>query len=325
MVINKDLYRGVRFLFFMDISIIIPALNEENNIISLYRDLNAILKELKKKCEIIFIDDGSTDRTHEEMLKLRKFDKNIKIIKFKKNFGQTAAWDAGFKLASGDLVIVMDADLQNDPNDIPKLINKINEGYDIVSGWRYNRQDTFSKKFFSYFANKLRRAVTGEKIHDSGCSLKIYKKECIKNVKLYGEMHRYITAILSWKGYRIGEIKVNHRPRTKGKTKYSFSRIFKGMMDLLLIVFWQKYSSRPIHIFGLVGSILTILGFLAGFISVYFRIVKSIDMSDTFLPMASIFMILTGLNLLVSGIIADICIKNYYKGAESYFIEKIEK
>lgn len=309
----------------MDLSIIIPAFNEEKNIASLYRELSEVLIVIKKKYEIIFIDDGSNDQTYEEMLKLRKIDKKIKIIKFKKNFGQTAAWSAGFQLASGDLVIVMDADLQNDPNDIPRLISKINEGYDVISGWRYNRKDTISKKFFSYFANRLRRAVTGEKIHDSGCSLKIYKKECTKNIKLYGEMHRYITAILSWKGYKVGELKVNHRPRTKGKTKYSFSRIFKGMMDLLLIVFWQKYSARPIHIFGLLGFFSALLGVMAGMISFYFWTCKNVRLSETFLPNAAIFLVLMGINLIIFGILADICIKIYYKDESAYLIEKIIK
>jgi len=309
----------------MKLSIIIPTFNEEKNIAPLHNELLEILTTLNYKYEIIFIDDGSTDNTFKEILKLKAQNKNIRIIKFKKNFGQTAAWNAGFTLAKGDLIIVMDADLQNDPKDIPLLINKINEGYDIVSGWRYDRKDNFSKIFFSFFANKLRKTLTGEKIHDSGCSLKIYKKECLKNLKLYGEMHRYITAILSWKGYKIGEIKVSHNHRNAGKTKYSSSRLFKGMMDLLLILFWQKYSGRPIHIFGLLGFLSALLGFLAGITSLYLWFFKNLSFSKTFLPNAAIFFVLMGINLLIFGIIADICIKIYYKDEEHYSIEKIIK
>lgn len=311
----------------INLSIIIPAYNEEKNIVPLYQELSSVLihlnTSLNKTYEIIFIDDGSTDNTFQEMLKLRALDKNIKIIKFKKNFGQTAAWSAGFKNASGEFVIVMDADLQNDPHDILLLLNKLNEGNDIVSGWRHNRHDNLSKKFCSYFANKLRRLVTGEKIHDSGCSLKIYKKECVKDLKLYGEMHRYITAILSWKGYKVGEVKVAHNPRIAGKTKYSSSRLFKGMMDLLLIIFWQKYSARPIHVFGLFGFLSALLGFLAGMTSLYFWFFNNLSFSKTFLPNAAIFLVLMGINLLIFGIIADICIKIYYKDEETYLIEKI--
>jgi len=309
----------------MDISIIIPAYNEKQNINKLYYELVLVLKKLNKNYEIIFIDDGSTDGTFEEMFRLKKKDKRIKIIKFKKNFGQTAAWDAGFKNSTGDKIVVMDADLQNDPNDIPKLIKKLDEGYDVVSGWRYKRKDSISKKAFSYIANNLRRAMTGEKIHDSGCSLKIYKKECVKNLTLYGEMHRYITAILSWKGYKVGEVKVNHNPRKHGKTKYSLSRVFKGMMDLLLIAFWQKYSARPIHVFGLLGFISALFGVILGSLSFYFWAFKNVSLSDTFLPNVAVFLVLMGINLLVFGIIADICIKTYYKDEDNYLIEKIVK
>ena len=307
----------------MAISIIIPAFNEEKNISCLYQDLIPVLNSFKQEYEILFIDDGSNDKTYEEMLKLRNNDKNIKIIKFKKNFGQTAAWSAGFKYASGQLIVVMDADLQNDPQDIPKLIARLNEGYDIVSGWRFKRNDSISKKIFSRLANRLRRYLTGEKIHDSGCSLKIYKKECVQNLNLRGEMHRYITAILSWKGYKVGEIKVKHRHRKYETTKYSFSRIFRGMMDLLLITFWQRYSARPIHFFGISGFIMAFFGFITGTFSIYLRIFKAIDLSDTFLPNVAVFLVLMGINLLAFGILADISIKNYYKDEDPFLIEKI--
>lgn len=306
----------------MDLSIIVPAYNEEENIVLLHRELSLVLSGLNKKYEIIFINDGSNDSTLKEMLQLKEQDLKVKIISFKKNFGQTAAWDAGFRSASGRLIIVMDADLQNDPRDIPRLIQKLDEGYDVVSGWRYKRNDTLSKRLFSFFANKLRRSLTGEKIHDSGCSLKIYKRECLQKIKLYGEMHRYITAILSWKGYRIGEIKVNHNPRKHGKTKYSFSRLFRGMMDLIIITFWQRYSTRPIHFFGGIGFFSLSLGSLITVYLVFIRLFLREPLSNRPLLLLAILLIISGIQLLLFGILADICLKIYSKDEETYLIDQ---
>src|SRR5659263_130456 len=231
------------------ISVVVPFYNEEENIEPLHAELSDVLKGLKREYMIIFVDDGSTDNTYNNMLKAREKDNNVRILKFRKNFGQTAALKAGFDHAEGNIAISMDGDLQNDPADIPKLIDKIEkEDYDVVCGWRADRKDTFSKKITSKFANVLRKLTTDSLIHDSGCTFRAYRNLCVKNLDLYGETHRYIPAMLSWKGYRIGEVKVKHHPRKYGKTKYGLQRLAKGFLDLIVISFWQKFSSRPIHV-----------------------------------------------------------------------------
>ena len=199
----------------LDISIIIPVHNEEDNVTTLHSRLTTTLNSLGKSYEIIFVDDGSTDNTYARLLKLN----NTKIIKFRKNFGQTAAWSAGFEHARGKIIITMDGDLQNDPEDIPALLHKLEEGYDVVSGWRIDRHDKFTKKLFSKFGNFFRRILLKDDIHDAGCSLKAYRRECFADFDLYGEMHRFIHAILKWKGFKVGEVKVHHHQRIYGKTK----------------------------------------------------------------------------------------------------------
>lgn len=301
------------------LSVVIPVYNEEKNIEILYNELKEALKEYNY--EIIFVDDGSRDDTFNNLIKL----KDVKIIKFRKNFGQTAALSAGFREAKGDYIVQMDGDLQNDPADIPKLLRKL-DYYDMVSGWRYNRNDSFSKKFLSKLANSVRRLLISERVHDSGCSLKAYRKECFEDIDLYGDMHRYIPALLGWKGFKVGEVKVNHRSRKYGKTKYSYQRLIRGFLDLLNILFWRKYSSRPLHIFGGVGILLTSFGFLLGFYAAYLRIFKNVDLSDTFLPVIAVFLAIIGVQFFISGLLADISIKNYYaNGKKSYSIERIVK
>ena len=255
----------------MDISVVIPVYNEEKNVSILHSYLIKILKTLRKKYEIIYVDDGSTDRTYDELMKLKK----AKVIKFRKNFGQTAAMAAGFKEVSGKIIVSMDADLQNDCRDIPILIDRLNDGCDVVCGWRYDRKDDSSKNIISIFANFLRKFLISEKIHDSGCSLRAYKKECFEDIDLYGEMHRYIPAILGWKGFKICEVKVRHHQRKFGSSKYGFNRIVRGFMDLINVWFWRKYSSRPLHIFGGMGMILGGFGVLLGLYASYLKIFRN--------------------------------------------------
>ncbi len=306
----------------MDISVVIAAYNEEENVRQVFEKTNNVLKRLKKKYEIIIVDDGSTDNTFNELKKI-KSDK-LKIIKFRKNFGQTAAWKAGFDNAKGSIVITMDADMQNDPEDIPKLINKLNQGYDAVSGWRHKRKDKLSKRLFSGFSKVLRRLIINDTIHDSGCSLKAYKKKCIKGIELYGEMHRYIAEILSLQGYKIGEVKVNHFPRTKGKTKYNILRLPKGFLDLLIVAFWQKYSRRPIHLFGIFGIINTFIGIIIGIYLLYLKFMYKIAIANRPLLLLSALLILVGIQSIIFGLIADILIRIYYSGEKKpYNIEKI--
>ncbi|MCX9082809.1 MAG: glycosyltransferase family 2 protein [Candidatus Methanoperedens sp.] len=308
------------------ISIVVPFYNEEENIEILHSELSDILKKMERKYIIIFIDDGSTDNTFKNMQKVREKDNNVKIIKFRKNFGQTAALKAGFDLAQGDIVISMDGDLQNDPADIPKLVEKIEkEDYDVVCGWRADRKDTISKKVTSKFANLLRKMTTGEVIHDSGCTFRAYKIKCVKGLDLYGEIHRYIPAMLLWRGYKIGEEKVKHHPRKFGKTKYGLLRIGKGFLDLIVISFWQKYSVRPIHVFGGLGLLLGISGTLIGGSMGVERLLFGKSLSDRPLFLLAVLMVIIGVQFIVSGILADIMLKVYYGQNErkNYLTEKV--
>lgn len=309
------------------ISVIVPVYNEEANVLKLYNGLCLSLKILDRDYEFIFVDDGSQDGTFKNLKKIRELDGRVRIIKFRKNFGQTAAMSAGFDNVKGELVITIDGDLQNDPADIPKLLNKLEkDDYDVVCGWRYDRKDPLPKRVLSRISNFLRRIFTGSgTVHDSGCTLRAYRKECIQDLELYGEMHRYIPTLLAWKGYKIGEIKVLHHERMYGKTKYNWKRISKGFLDLMVVTFWQKYSFRPIHIFGVMGLILGFFGFLVGAYLGFQRLIFDMALSDRPLFIVSIFMIIVGVQFFVTGILADILLKIYYSQGDrkSYLIEEI--
>jgi glycosyltransferase involved in cell wall biosynthesis len=308
------------------ISVVVPFYNEEENIEPLHAELSDVLKSLNREYKIIFVDDGSNDNTFRNMLKVREKDEMMKIIKFRKNFGQSAALKAGFDQAKGNIVISMDGDLQNDPADIPKLIEKIeNEDYDVVCGWRTDRKDPIAKKITSKFANMLRKMTTGEAIHDSGCTFRAYRNGCVKGLDLYGETHRYIPAMLLWKGYKIGEVKVKHHPRKYGTTKYGLRRVGKGFLDLIVISFWQKYSVRPIHVFGGLGLLLGISGTLLGGYMGIERLFFGRGLSDRPLFLLAILMVIIGVQFIVSGIMADIMCKVYYgqNDRRNYLIEKV--
>ncbi|MEZ4887186.1 MAG: glycosyltransferase family 2 protein [Chitinophagales bacterium] len=298
------------------LSIVIPLYNEEGNVAALHEEIVAVCENNNYTYEIILVDDGSNDDT----VKIAKTLAPLKIIEFRKNFGQTAAMDAGIKAAQYDYVITMDGDRQNDPTDIPKLIDYIimNE-LDVVSGWRKNRKDTFMKRFVSRGANFLRKVLINDGIHDSGCSLKIYKRECFEGVSLYGEMHRFIPALLKIKGFKIGEVVVNHRARTAGVTKYNWRRTVKGFIDMIAVWFWNKYAMRPLHLLGGIGLILLLMSIVCmGVTTVLFF--KGQDISDTSWPILTILLFLSGLNMFVGGILADIMVKNYYKdNKNSYY------
>ncbi|MCK4745035.1 glycosyltransferase family 2 protein [Candidatus Parcubacteria bacterium] len=304
------------------LSAVVPVFNEEGAVKDLHEKIVSALKKINKPFEIIFINDGSSDNT----LKVIKSLRPLKIINFRKNFGQTAAMDAGIKLAQGKYIVAMDGDGQNDPADIPKLIKKLEaDGLDVVSGWRKNRKDSFFKKFFSRCAASLRKILINDGIHDSGCSLKVYKKECFECVDLYGEMHRFIPAILKIKGFKIGEIEVNHNQRTTGKTKYNWKRGIKGILDMFAVWFWKKYSNRPLHFFGALGIILMLLSFVFGFWAVYKKIFFNIDLSDTSLTILSMGGFFMGVLFFIFGLLADILSKIYFASArdKSYHIKEI--
>ncbi len=305
----------------MKYSIIIPCYNEEKNVGELHTRLTKTMQSLGSDYEIIFVDDGSTDDSYKVLSELS----NLKVIKFRKNFGQTAAMDAGIKAAEGEILITIDGDLQNPPEEIPKLLEKINEGYDVVSGWRYKRKDSFSKKFTSRVANMLRKFFIDDGIHDSGCTLKAYKAECFKNLDLFGEAHRFIPGILRWQGFKITEVKVEHAPRKHGQTKYGYERVLRGLVDMVSIWWWRKHASRPLHLFGGGGLVMFFSGTTLLFLLFLLRLLNYISLSDKIWPLVAIFMMLAGMQLFVSGLLAEILIKNYFKnGRTVYSIEKID-
>ncbi len=305
----------------MDLSVVIPTYNEEANVEKLYAELVAALAPLKKKYEIVFVDDGSKDSTFAKLEKLAKKDSIVKIIKFRRNYGQTAAMLAGFENAKGDVVVTIDADLQNDPKDIQKLLKKLNEGYDVVCGWRYNRKDTIGKKISSKLSNILMSFLMDLKIHDSGCTLRACRKEVLEDLKIYGETHRYIPAILAAQGCKVAEVATNHRERYAGKTKYGLTRLPKGFLDLLTLKFLTTYGSRPVHIFGGAGLTLFGLGFLGGLYLTYQKFFLGMSIANRPLLTLVMLLLLLGVLFVLNGFIAEILIRT--REQESYRIEKI--
>ncbi|MBD3388492.1 MAG: glycosyltransferase [Candidatus Altiarchaeales archaeon] len=300
------------------LSVVIPVYNEVESIGPLHSQLKKVFDSMGSPYEIIFVDDGSDDGSYEALKSLSEMHEQVRVVKFRRNFGQTAAIDAGFTHASGSVIVSMDADLQNDPADIPRLLEKLDEGYDVVCGWRHQRHDPLSKTLPSAFANRLRKLLTGEEIHDSGCSLRAYTRESVSELELYGEMHRYIPSLLTWKGFKLGEVKVNHRPREHGKTKYSSGRLINGLFDLLFVKFWSDYSTRPLHFFGNFGVSQYLL---AGLIFVE-QIIKALIIGRLEagpLLMLGILLTITGMLSIIFGFLSEIMIRAYFSGSKFKF------
>lgn len=291
------------------ISVVVPVYNEEGNIEKLHQEIRQICDQSGYQYEIIFINDGSSDRTDEICRTLQP----LKYICLRRNFGQTAAMDAGIKASQYDYIVTMDGDGQNDPADIPALIQKLEEdGLDVVSGWRKDRKDSFFKRFVSRGANLLRKVLVHDGIHDSGCSLKVYRRECFAHVDLYGEQHRFIPAILKIKGFRIGEIVVHHRPRMQGKTKYNWKRTVKGFVDMISVWFWNKYAARPLHLLGGMGLAFLTAGAGCGIWSVVIWLL-GYKMSDNIIPpLLTVFFVIVGLLMFIFGLMSEILMKIYY-------------
>jgi len=311
----------------MDISVVVPVYNEEDSLPLLYERLKAVMNTLNNSYELIFIDDGSTDKSWEVLSHLRKRDEHLKIIRFTRNFGQTAAMAAGFAQAEGEIVIAMDADLQNDPADIPEFLSKIKEGYDLVSGWRKNRQDdTIKRKIPSKIANWLIGKITGVKIHDYGCSLKAYRSWVIKNISLYGEMHRFIPALAAFIGAKITEIPVRHHPRQFGKTKYGLSRTFKVILDLITVKFLLSYSTKPLHFFGLPGVISTLIGLGICLYLTCLKFFYHVHLAGRPLLLLGILLIFIGIQFISLGLIAELIIRTYHETQKKpiYVIREIK-
>lgn len=295
----------------LEYSIIIPVMNEEANVKLLYRKIVEVMNEQAGSYEIIFIDDGSTDKTFEILKSLKLKDSNLKLIKFRRNFGQSAAMGAGFEYAFGNIVITLDGDLQNDPQDIPKLVDKLNGGYDIVSGWRKNRKDRLIiRKLPSKVANRLIRYLTQIPLHDTGCSLKVYRKEIIKKICLYGELHRFIPALARFEGANIGEIVVRHHSRKFGQSKYDITRTFKVLMDLTTLNLFLKYFKNPLHFFGGLGILFNLLGLLTLLTMMFCVGALNFALEDINVLLSTTFLFFSaGFQLLFFGLIANMVIK----------------
>ena len=308
------------------LSIVVPAYNEQENVKPLYTQLKKVSNHLRARHEIIFIDDGSTDRTFKNLKEIASRDRSLKIISFKRNFGQSAAISAGFRHAKGDVIITLDADLQNNPADIPKLLNKLKKGNDLVCGWRKKRHDhLFRKRIPSHISNWLASKITGVKIHDFGCTLRAYKRQVIKDLEVYGEMHRYIPALAKIEGYSVAEVEVSHQRRKKGKTKYGRWRIFKGMSDLITLTFVKKFGARPGHIFSSLGLSIFGLGFLLlGFLIGYDIYDPSFNLPNRTLLFISIMMVLSGVQFITIGILSEMITRVRYEVEHKKFY-KIKK
>jgi glycosyltransferase involved in cell wall biosynthesis len=308
------------------LSIVVPVLNEEKNLPELYEEISTSCKSLDLTYEIIFIDDGSWDSSFPVLRGIQKKDSKVKVIRLRKNFGQTAALSAGFDYANGEVIITLDADLQNDPQDFALLIDKIREGYDIVSGWRKKRKDPlFTRRIPSAMANCLISRITHIKLHDFGCTLKAFRKEVIKNIDLYGELHRFIPAIASNLGVSIAEVEVHHRPRKHGKSKYSVLRFVKVTLDLLTVKFLLSYSTRPLQIFGLFGLASGLIGGIIGLYLSYQRLILKVGISGRPLLLLAILLIVIGIQFITLGLLAEIMVRAYHESVNKriYFIREI--
>ncbi len=309
----------------IEISLVIPVYNEEESLPGLYEQLGRVCPGLGKPYEIIFIDDGSTDGSFATLTRLRAGDPRVRIIRFRRNFGQTAALAAGFDHARGDVIVTLDADLQNDPADIAALLAKIDAGYDIVSGWRKDRKDRFlSRRLPSILANALISRFTGVKLHDYGCTLKAFRREVIKNINLYGELHRFIPAIASTMGVTIAEIEVRHRPRLKGKSKYNILRTPKVLLDLLTVKFLLSYSTRPLQIFGLFGMAGGLAGLLIGLWLSYERLVLKHSIANRPLLLLAVLLVVIGIQFITLGLLAEIMVRAYHESSAKkiYYIKE---
>ncbi len=291
----------------LDISIIIPVYNEEKNIVALFNNIKSEIENITSNYEIIWINDGSTDSTSDELKKISDREQRVSYISFRKNFGKAHALNKGFGVAEGDLVFTMDGDHQDDPKEFFHFINKINQGYDVVSGWKYKRRDPFTKRIMSKIFNSLTRGISGVKIHDFNCGFKLYKKEVVKSINLYGDLHRYIPVLAHLEGFKVGEIKVTHHERKFGKSKYGISRLFKGFLDLLTIKFLLDFSKRPMHLFGFLGIILLGLGILLGIILAYYNLFFGVPMVRPALFLA-IIMVVVGIQFFSLGFIGEMII-----------------
>jgi len=309
------------------LSVVVPLLDEEGNLPSLYEQITRALAG-RYEYELIFIDDGSTDGSFEILKGFQAADQRVRVIRFRRNFGQTAALSAGFAYSKGEVVVALDGDLQNDPADIPKLLAKLDEGFDVVSGWRRKRHDNALKRLLpSKIANWLISRITGVRLHDYGCTLKAYRREVLAEMRLYGEMHRFIPALASWSGARIAECVVNHRPRTAGVAKYGLARTFKVVLDLITVKFLGSFSTKPIYIFGGLGGVTALGAMLSGLAVLYQKFISPsrLAMNRNPLLVLTAMLITATIQFVLMGLIAELLVRTYHESQNrpTYVIREV--
>jgi glycosyltransferase involved in cell wall biosynthesis len=305
------------------LSVVVPVYNEQDNVTELHARLDAVLDD---DAEIIFVDDGSQDATPERLSAIAASDARVRVIRFRRNFGQTAALSAGLDHARGEIIVPMDGDLQNDPRDIPRLLEKLDEGYDVVSGWRVDRKDPFHRRLPSQIANRLISRLSGVRLHDYGCSLKAYRRAALEDVRLYGEMHRFVPIYASWNGGRVTEIPVTHHPRTQGRSNYGIERTIKVLLDLIVVKFLASYATKPIYVFGGFGVFALLAATLVFGIMVYLKVTGIRSFIATPLPLVVVMLVLVGCLSILLGLVAELTVRTYYEsqGKRTYIVRSIE-
>lgn len=310
------------------LSVVVPVYNEEKNIPELLERLVGALRSTGKSFEMIAVDDGSRDGSYAALSKVAADEPHLRVVRFKRNFGQTAALSAGIERAQGDVIVTIDSDLENDPGDIARLLEKLDEGYDVVSGWRQGRWSGayLTRKLPSMTANEIISRVTGVYLHDYGCTLKAYRADVIKGVNLYGEMHRFVPAYAAWQGGTVAEIPVSHAPRKHGKSNYGMGRIFRVLLDLVVVVFMHRYMNRPMHFFGTWGLASLGLGFLVGCLAIALRLTIGLHIIQTPLPILTALFIIVGVQLILFGVLGEMLMRTYYEsqGRRPYVIRETE-
>ncbi len=309
-----------------ELSLFLPVLDEEENLRPMHAKIAAALDTLGRAAEVIYVDDGSTDRSLDILKEIASEDTRVRVISLRRNYGQTAAMAAGIDAAKGEILIPMDADLQNDPADIGRLLEKLDEGYDVVSGWRKNRQDKLvSRKIPSQIANRVISWIGGVPLHDYGCSLKAYRREVLKDVKLYGEMHRFIPIYASWAGARVTEIPVDHHARTAGKSKYGISRTIKVIFDLITIKFMAEYHTKPLYVFGGFGMLAFVISFIAGVWALILKLFYDTSFILTPLPIIAIVMLAISVQFFLMGLLAELLVRTYHESQDKTIYAVREK
>lgn len=310
----------------MDLSLVVPVYNEADNLQPLCQQIHAVLAPTGWTYELVIVDDGSTDGSAELLAGLHAEDPRLKVIQFRRNFGQTAALAAGFAYAHGEVVVTLDGDLQNDPADIPRLVAKLNEGYDLVNGWRRDRQDPFlQRRLPSQIANRIISLTTRVKLHDYGCTLKAFRRDVVKNLKLYGEMHRFIPALVGDLGAKITEMPVTHHPRRRGRSKYGLARTLWVVIDLLTVKFLSNYATRPSHLFGLFGLLAALLGGgITAFLGIQ-RLFFGVRLADRPLLLLGILLVVIGVQFITMGLIGEMLARTYHESQEKpiYVIKEV--